>query len=211
MLTLSVNRTFACRRIMFSKRCFDLWWVFAAQFPLCVVHTGGKWQNIFINSVCTWWWRFQKSRRQQIKSFGCVCSELHRLVFRQPKMWHSGRSPGERLCQESVGVPRFQRFCTPRSATGKARWKQLPDLTTEDDPEVATRSEQFIFQHLEMVFTDAGSSRLTSPFISRQSSHFPSQDSTHWGLSCGPVLSDGPVRIHVRRPAEDKRPGLHSV
>lgn len=64
---------------------------------------------------------------------------------------------------------------------------------------------------LEMEFTDAGKSCLTSPFISRHSSHFPSQDPTHRGLSCGPVLSDGPVRVHVRRSAEDKGPGLHSV
>lgn len=143
--------------------------------------------------------------------FGCICSELHRLVFRQPKMRHPWRFARERLCQESGRVPRFQQSCAARSLTGKKQWKQHADLTAENGPEAATRSVQFIFQQLQIVCVDAGECRLTSSFIYRQSSHFPSQDSTHRGLSCGPVLSDGPVGIHVRRSAEDKRPGLHAV
>lgn len=172
----------ACRRIMFSRQCCDLWWVFAAQFPLCVVHTGGKCAGCacikpervsqrHMGNCCLFRLRQAITTKNHnilqdafifpssvstAYDFGCNFSEFHRLVLRQRTMWHPGGFARERMCQKSVRVPCFKRPCPARSPPWKEYWKQHTDLTAENGTKAATWYMQFNLTELQWLLWTQG-------------------------------------------------------
>lgn len=220
-----------CCRIVFGWQRCDLWWVFAAQFSLCLVHTGGKQPAsacIKAQHISRWPYCIQKYeggvlpwlRKTTQHLFGClhvvmtekvlfdntVCdfsphlSEFHRLVFSQWKMWHIGYLTRKGMQQETARVPCFQRPRSAGSPTRKEYGQQYSDLAAENGSKAAT---WYLTPRMLWFICFWNGIKLLLIFSCRQSGDFPGQGSTHRGLSCGPLLPDGPVSIHGWRPEQD--------
>lgn len=85
----------ACRRIMFSRQRCDLWWVFAAQFPLCVVHTGGK----RAGCACI------KPQRVGRRHMGnCCLFRLRQAITTKKSQYFVGCLYSSIFCQHSVRI-----------------------------------------------------------------------------------------------------------